>query len=136
MSLINDPNEVKRIVQQAEIVAVVGISKNPNRPSYRIAEQIRDRYTMHYVNPVYAGQKLFGKTIVNSLENIPQHIDIVDVFRNPKYVRSIIEGAIAVNAGVVWLQPGAEDEHLTEAYQDYIDIITHSCLGVVAKYAF
>jgi predicted CoA-binding protein len=133
MALVTDPIMVRRIAQQAEVVAMVGISKKPERASHQIAEQIQHQYSMHYVNPVYAGQQIFGEVIVTSLKDIPQHIDIVDVFRNPRYVNDIIEEAMAVGAGVVWLQPGSESTNIIEAYQDDIDIIAHACLGVVAK---
>jgi predicted CoA-binding protein len=134
MVLVTDSNEVSRIAQRAEVVAVVGISKNPERASYQIAERIQNQYSMYYVNPVYSGQQIFGETIVTSLKNIPQHIDIVDVFRNPQHVSTIIDAALAVGADVVWLQPGSESDDIIQSYQDDIDIIAHACLGVVAKH--
>ena len=135
MALVTDPNEIRRIAQEAKIVAVVGMSKKTERSSYLIAEQIRNQYAMYYINPVYAGQKVFGELIVSSLRNVPQHIDIVDVFRNHQYVSSVIEEAIAVSAKVVWLQPGSESYDVIEKYKDDIDLVAHACLGVVARHS-
>ena len=135
MALLSDSSKVRHIAQRAEVVAVVGISKNPARASYQIANQIRNQYSMYYVNPTYSGQQVFGETILTSLKDIPQHINIVDVFRNPQHVGTIIEEALAVGAEVVWLQPGSESDDVIETYQNDIDIIASACLGIVAKYA-
>ena len=116
---------------EAEVVAVVGISTNRERSSYQIADRIRIHYDTYYVNPLYAGKKVFGETIVESMKEIPEHIDIVDVFRNPDHVEPIIEEAIAVDADVVWLQPGSENQHLIDAYKGKIDIIANACLGLM-----
>jgi len=132
MALITDTNKIKRIAREATVVAVVGISKKTERSSYQIAKQIRNQYKTYYVNPVYAGQKVFGETIVSSLKEISNHIDIVDVFRNPRHVGSIIEEAIEMGANVVWLQPGAESQEIIDSYKQNIDIVAHSCLGVIA----
>lgn len=132
MVLISDFTEVQRIAREAEVVAVVGMSLNRERSSYHIADRIRGRYRLYYVNPVYAGKEVWGETILSSLREVPEHIDIVDVFRNPRHVGPIMEEAVAVGAGVVWLQPGSESQEVIETYRDHIDIIAHACLGVVA----
>ncbi|HHF56429.1 MAG TPA: CoA-binding protein, partial [Thermoplasmatales archaeon] len=62
-----------------------------------------------------------------------EKIDIVDVFRNPKFIEEIIKEAIEIKAGVVWLQPGSENMEVIEKYKDKIDIIYNSCLGVVSR---
>ena len=133
MVLITDLNEIKRIAREAAVVAVIGISKKTERSSYQIANQIRNYYKTYYVNPVYADQEVFGKTIVSSLKEISNHIDIVDVFRNPQYVGPIIEEAIEIGANVVWLQPGTESQEIIDVYKQSIDIVAHSCLGVIAR---
>jgi len=133
MVLITNPDEIKQIARKAAVVAVIGISKKTERSSYQIANQIRNHYKIYYVNPVYANQEVFGKTILFSLKEISDHIDIVDVFRNPHYVGPIIEEAIEVGANVVWLQPGTESQEIIDMYKQSIDIIAHACLGVIAR---
>jgi len=122
MARITDPDKILEIAKNAEVIAVVGISPKKERASYYISERVRKKgYRMYYINPVYAG-------------DVPEKIDIVDVFRNPKYVPEIMEEAISVGAKVVWLQPGAESEEVISSYEDKIDIIYNACLGVTVGY--
>jgi predicted CoA-binding protein len=131
--LITEPEKVLEVARQARNVAVVGISKNKERASYEIAEQIMDRYNLFLVNPRYAGEEILGKVVLPSLKDIEENIDIVDVFRNPNFVEEIVKEAIEVNAKVIWFQPGSENMEVIEKYKDRIDIIYNSCLGVVRK---
>lgn len=130
--IISGIDEVAKIAKNARNVAIVGISKNRERASYQIANKIKDRYNLYLVNPRYAGERLFGIEIIDSLLKIEESIDIVDVFRNPNFIEEIIRDAIEIGARVVWLQPGSENMEVIERYKDKIDIIYNSCLGVVA----
>lgn len=134
--LITQPDEIIEIARKAKNVAIVGISKNKERASYQIAEQLTNKYNLFLVNPKYANEKILGKKVFSSLKEIKEKIDIVDVFRNPKFIEEIIKEAIEVEASVVWLQPGAENIEIIEKYKDKIDIIYNSCLGVVSKQVF
>ncbi|HDN95897.1 MAG: CoA-binding protein [Thermoplasmata archaeon] len=131
--LITEPDKIMEIAKNARNVAVVGISKNKERASYQIAEQIKDKYNLFLVNPKYAGEEILGKKVFSSLKEIKEKIDIVDVFRNPKYIEEIIKDAIEIKADTIWLQPGSENMEVIEKYKDQIDIIYNSCLGVVSK---
>jgi len=131
--LLTDADEIVERAKNAQTVAVVGISRNPERASYQIADQIRDRYTLLLVNPKYAGETILGTMVYSSLHEIKMHVDIVDVFRNPQFIEPIIKDAIAIGAGAVWLQPGSENMEIVEKYKDKIDIIYQSCLGVVSR---
>ncbi|MBS3772994.1 MAG: CoA-binding protein [Candidatus Thermoplasmatota archaeon] len=131
MARVTDQEEIRDVVRTAAVVAIVGISKNEERASYHIADRVRRQgYTMYYVNPKYAGETIFGERILPSLQDVPEHVDIVDVFRNPKHVEPIIEAAVAIDADVVWLQPGAENMDAIEAHEQEIDIVFNACLGV------
>ncbi len=131
MARVTAREEIRDVVRTAEVVAIVGISKNEERASYHIADRVRRQgYTMYYVNPKYAGEHIFGEQILPSLQDVPEHVDIVDVFRNPKHVEPIVEEAVAIDADVVWLQPGAENMDVIAAYEDGIDIVFNACLGV------
>jgi len=131
--LITEPEKILEVAKQAKNVAVVGISKNKERASYEIAEQIMNRYNLFLVNPKYAGEKILGKNVLSSMKEIKESIDIVDVFRNPNFVEEIVKEAIEVNARVIWFQPGSENMEVIEKYKERIDIIYNSCLGVVSK---
>ncbi len=131
--LITEPEKILEVARQARNVAVVGISKNKERASYEIAEQIMNRYNLFLVNPKYAGEEILGKIVLSSMKEIKESIDIVDVFRNPNFVEEIVKEAIEVNARVIWFQPGSENMEVIEKYKERIDIIYNSCLGVVSK---
>jgi len=131
MARVTEQHEVLDVARNAQVVAIVGISKNEERASYHIADRVRQQgYTMYYVNPKYAGEDIFGEEILPSLQDVPEHVDIVDVFRNPKHVEPIVEAAVAIDADAVWLQPGAENMDVIAAYEDDIDIVYNACLGV------
>ena len=131
--LITEAEKIIEVAKKAKNVAVVGISKNKERASYEIAEQIMDRYNLFLVNPRYAGEEILEKVVLPSLKDIEEPIDIVDVFRNPNFVEEIMKEAVDVNARIIWFQPGSENMEVIEKYKDKIDIIYNSCLGVVRK---
>lgn len=131
--LVTDANDIVERARNARTVAVAGISPNPERASYQIAEQLKERYTLLLVNPKYAGEAILGATVHSSLHEVDTHVDIVDVFRNPQFIETILQDAIAIGAGAVWLQPGSENMEIIEKYKDKIDIIYQSCLGVVSR---
>lgn len=134
MSRVTEQSEVVDVARDADVVAIVGISKKEERASYHIADRVRRHgYRMYYVNPKYAGEEIFGEEILPTLEAVPGHVDIVDVFRNPKYIEPIVEEAISIDADVVWLQPGAENMDVIAAYEDEIDIVYNACLGVAVS---
>src|SRR5262249_12733380 len=87
------------------VVAVVGFSPKPRRPSPGGAAFLIDHGIKTYlVNPIAAGRTILGQTVVASLADVPEHIHIVDVFRNPAEVLPIVDAAIAVKADAVWFQ--------------------------------
>ena len=117
-------------------VAVVGISPDPERPSYYVSERLINKgmHRVYFVNPKYAGQEILGIKVLSSLGEVPEPIDIVDVFRNPAHIESIFEEALKVGAKCVWLQPGCENMDVIEKYKDKIKIVWNACIGVEAGY--
>jgi predicted CoA-binding protein len=103
--MIEDNAGLRALLQHTRTIAVVGLSANPHRPSNEVACYLRDAgYTIIPVNP--ACDEILGEKCYPSLREVPMKIDIVDVFRNPADVPAIVEDAIAVGAGCVWLQLG------------------------------
>ncbi|MEQ8195331.1 MAG: CoA-binding protein [Rhodospirillales bacterium] len=93
------------ILKSVRTVALVGASIKPARASYRVTKFLLEKgYTVYPVNPAYAGQSMFGRTILADLSDIPEAIDMVDVFRRSEDAGESIDDAIAVRAKVVWLQ--------------------------------
>ena len=107
---MNDAEEIRRALEGARTVAVVGCSPNPARPSHTIARYLQGRgYRVIPVNPGH--REILGQECYGSLSEIPAEItvDIVDVFRQSGAVASIAEEAIARGAGFFFMQQGVVD---------------------------
>lgn len=138
MTIIQTQNEILQITKTAKNIAIVGISPDVQRASYLVTQRIIGQgvFNVYLVNPVHAGAKILGLTVLSSLRNIHEHIDIVDVFRRPDATAPIFEDAIEIGAKVIWLQPGTENEETISRYQDRIMVIKDACLGVMTGQAF
>jgi len=136
MSEVRHVDEAFETLKNSKVVAVVGISPNPERPSYYTTEKVvkKGMHKIYLVNPRYAGQEIFGIKVLNSLKEVPEPIDIVNVYRNPAHAEEVIKEALEVGAKVVWFQPGAENLEVIERYKDKIKIIYNACIGVEAGY--
>ena len=106
---MNSIEEIKKIFQM-KTIAVVGMSPKPERPSHYVAMYMKEQgYNIIPINPGHneiAGMKSFP-----SLLDIPQTIDVVDVFRRSEYVLPIAESAVRVGAKALWLQDGVINEN-------------------------
>ena len=92
---------------------MVGLSGNRKRPRYGVSEYMQSAgYRIVPVNPQET--EVLGERAYPSLEAVPEHIDIVDVFRRSEFVPEIVEAAIRVGAGAVWMQEGVADEAAAE----------------------
>ncbi len=97
--------QIRDILTRVRVIAMAGASTNWNRPSYFVMKYLQSKgYRVIPVNPGAAGQTLLGETVYASLRDIPVPVDMVDVFRAPDQVLPIMQDAIAIGAGVVWMQ--------------------------------
>jgi predicted CoA-binding protein len=102
---MND-DEIRGILRSVRTVASVGLSANPDKPSYDIARYLQAQgYTIIPVNPTVP--EVLGLRSYPDLAALPEVPDVVQIFRPPKDVPAIVEQAIALGARVVWMQPGA-----------------------------
>lgn len=100
---------VGEILRTTKTIAVVGLSNKPDRPSYEIAGYLKSvGYLIIPVNPTI--KEVLGEKSYPALRDIPERIDVVQIFRRPEDVPAIVDDAIAIKAKVVWMQPGAENE--------------------------
>ncbi len=129
-------DDALEVLKRSKTVVVIGISPDPERPSYYVSERLLSRglHKVYFVNPKYAGQEILGIKVLPSMLDIPEKIDIVNVFRNPAHIEPILEEAIKVGAGCVWLQPGCENLEVIEKYRDKVRIVWNACIGVEAGY--
>ena len=106
------PN-IAEMLKSAKTIAVVGLSGTRMRPSYGVAEYMqRAGYKIIPVNPQES--EVLGEKCYARLEDIPEPIDIVDVFRRSEFVPEIVDSAIAIGAKALWLQEGVVHEAAAE----------------------
>jgi len=107
--------EIKDILTSVKSIALVGASKKPERPSYRVMKFLIDQgYDLYPVNPGLAGSELLGRQVYASLSDIPVPIDMVDIFRASDKVGPVVKEAIEKNANVVWMQLGVMNKDAAE----------------------
>ena len=106
---MDDINALRRILREAKVIAVVGLSADWFRPSYFAAKYMQEHgYRVIPVNPKYP--EILGEKCYPSLRDIPQAVDIVDVFRKTADVTPIAQDAIKIGAKVLWQQLGVRNE--------------------------
>ena len=122
---------LKDILNRTKVVAVVGVSTNPVRPSYYVARYLGLKgYTVVPVNPVYAGGQLFGQMIRADLSEIDEPIDMVDIFRRSEHVPAIVDEALEhlPNLKTIWMQIGVEHAEATaKAEAIGLDVVQNRC---------
>ncbi len=102
---------LRDILGRVRVIAMVGASPNWNRPSYFAMKYLQHKhYRVIPVNPAAAGQTILGETVYASLKDIPETVDMVDIFRNSEAAGPITDEAIAIGAKVVWMQLGVRND--------------------------
>ncbi|HLJ04832.1 MAG TPA: O-acetylhomoserine aminocarboxypropyltransferase [Acetobacteraceae bacterium] len=121
--------KIRRILSSVRTIAMVGASSNWNRPSYFVMKYLQGKgYRVIPVNPGTAGNEQLGEKIYASLRDIPDKIDMVDVFRASDQVGPIVDDAIAIGAKVVWMQLGVRnDEAAAKAEAAGLEVIMNRC---------
>ncbi len=118
------------LLRRTRAIAVVGHSPKPDRPSYQVAQFMRDAgYTIYPVNP---GQtEIAGLPCYPSLAALPEPVDMVNVFRQSTYLREIAEAAIAIGAKSLWAQLDIHDDAAVQrAEAAGLTVITNACLKI------
>lgn len=110
------PNQyIREILDGVKTVALVGASPNWNRPSYFVMKYLQAKgYRVLPVNPGVAGQEILGETVHASLKELPEPVDMVDIFRNSEAAGAIADDAVAIGAKVVWMQLSVRNDAAAE----------------------
>ena len=121
--------KIRSILERVKTIALVGASANWNRPSYFVMKYLQGKgYRVIPVNPGIAGKTLLGEKVYASLRDIPDHVDMIDLFRNPDAAPGVVADAIAIGAKVVWMQLGVRnDEAAKTAEAAGIEVIMNRC---------
>ncbi len=125
-----DLSVIERLVREARTVAVVGLSPDPGRPSHGVARYLRrSGLRILPVNPELTTWE--GLPAYASLADVPEPVDVVDVFRRPEHVPAIAREAVAAGAGALWLQLGVlSAAGATIAAEGGLDVVMDRCLAV------
>ena len=117
------------LFKRVERIAVIGLSPKENRPSHRVAKYLLEfGYEVIPVRPAVTGSSRYVKAYA-SLQDMPFTVDLVNVFRAPKYVAEITEQCIDNKIGALWLQEGVVDvESANRAYQENIFTVMDKCI--------
>ena len=118
------------ILAKYKTIAVVGLSSNPVRPSYGVTEYMQSAgYHIVPVNP--NEREVLGEQSYASLEEVPQKIEIVDIFRRPEEVPPVVDAAIRAGAKVVWMQLGIANEAAAKKAQAAgLTVVMDACILV------
>lgn len=114
---INDPQAIRRILEECRTIAVVGLSSNPWRASNSVASYMkRQGYSVIPVNP--NEQEVLGERAYPSLADVPVPFDLVDIFRRSEEAGATVDEAIRLGAKAVWLQEGVIDQSAAQRALD------------------
>ena len=124
------PDAIRKLLQDTRTIAIVGISAKHDRPSHEVAHYLQKAgYRIIPVNPAY--EEVLGEKCYPSLREVPERIDIVDIFRKPAEVMPVVEDAIAVGAGCVWTQLGVIAPDATaKAAEAGLEVVVDLCTKI------
>src|SRR5271170_7606757 len=119
---------IPELLRNCRVIAVVGLSNKRARPSYSVSEYMQKHgYRIIPVNPNES--EVLGEKSYARLEDIPEHVDIVDIFRRSEFVPEIVESAIRIGARGVWMQEGVIHPQAAErARSAGLFVIMNSCI--------
>jgi predicted CoA-binding protein len=113
------PEKITALLSSARIIAVVGLSADPTRPSHRVAKALQGYgYRIIPVSP--AGGSILGEKVIPDLDHLgevlepAERVDVVDVFRRPEHVEAIVDDCIRLGLPALWLQDGVINEAAAE----------------------
>ena len=122
---------LKHILQQTKVIAIVGVSMNPVRPSYFVARYLNLKgFKVLPVNPMHKGETLFGEVVSETLSDIDRPVDMIDIFRRSEAVPDIVDEALEAlpNLKTIWMQIGVSHEAAAQKAQARgITVIQNRC---------
>jgi predicted CoA-binding protein len=126
-----DDNYIRGILNTVKTIAMVGISPKDNRPSYFAFKYLLERgYRMIPVNPGQAGKDILGQKVYAKLADIPEPVDMVDVFRAAQYAPAVVAEALALpqRPQVIWMQLGIRNDEAAKLAEDAgLKVVMNRC---------
>ena len=123
--------ELRRILSRTRVIACVGVSPNPVRPSNYVGRYLSLKgYRVIPVNPGHAGKTLFGETVVADVTDAPEETDMIDIFRRSEHVPPIVAAALEAlpNLRTIWMQIGVRSDEAAEMARAHgLDVVQDMC---------
>ena len=107
------PEACCALLKRVKNIAVVGLSPNPSRPSFGVSMAMK-RYGFNIIPVHPVAREILGEKAYPTLADVPQPIDLVDVFRRAEFIDGVVDECIAIKAPVIWIQEGIVDEPAAE----------------------
>jgi uncharacterized protein len=125
---LNNPDVIKRILDGSKTIAVVGLSSDPGRPSYSVSKYMQSKgYRIIPVNP--NEREVLGEKAYDRLENVPEKIDLVNIFRRAEEAGQFVDQAIALGVKAVWMQDEVIDHEAAQrAIEAGLDVVMDDCI--------
>jgi uncharacterized protein len=122
--------EIKRILENAKTIAVVGLSDNPERTSYQVSKAMQDAgYRIIPVNPTV--DEVLGEKAYKSLTDVKEPFDIINVFRRSEFLPDLAKEAVQTDAKIFWAQQGIQNEEAYEYLKEHdFTVIMDLCIKV------
>ncbi len=123
---------LRQIFARVKTIAMVGASPRPDRPSHRVMRFLQGKgFRVIPVNPQAAGETIHGEIVRASLAEIPEPIDMVDIFRRSELVAPVVDEAIAKGAKIIWMQLDVRDDKAAaKAEAAGIDVVMNRCPAI------
>jgi hypothetical protein len=129
-------DDLRTIYANTKTIAVVGASRDPDKPAHSIPSYLQDQgFRIIPISP--KGGELFGETVLTSLSDIHEPVDVVDVFRPAEETPAIARQAVELGAKVLWLQLGISSDEAAEiAEQGGLTVVMDTCMGETHRRLF
>ena len=122
-----EAEKIAELLKSAKTIAVVGLSDNPARTSYGVSAYMQSQgYRIIPVNPAIS--EALGEKAYPTLSEVPEKIDIVNVFRRPEHVPEVVDEAIRLGVPAIWMQEGVVHEAAEKARQAGIFVVMNRCI--------
>jgi predicted CoA-binding protein len=128
MASLSQSDPIADLLKRSKSIAVVGLSNSPLRPSHGVAAYMQTQgYRIIPVNPMI--EESLGEKAYKSLLEIPEKVDIVNIFRRPEYVEEVVDQAIQLRVPVIWMQESVINEKAAQkARQAGIFVVMDQCI--------
>lgn len=129
---LSSDSDIARVLTSTRSIALVGASHKPARPSHRVMQfLLAQGYEVYPVNPGLAGKQLLGRLVYPDLAAIPHQVDMVDVFRQSRFLPEIVSQAIAIGARTLWTQLDVVDlEAAAAAEAAGMEVVMDRCPAI------